>query len=392
MRTMDGKFLATLIGPLPPIKSISPYCKELLTAVSKEANVEFIGFKKLYPDMLFPGGRITENAGRSCASDYGNARIRNILTYYNPFSWIWAGVTIKGNVVHAQWWSHILAPQYLTILALCKLRGKKIVITVHNVIPHEKNRISMLLNHSVMCLGDAFVVHSDRNIDELHSILKISRDRIHRIPIGISSHFTEGEVSKQLAKERLDLPSDKKILLFFGNIREYKGLDILLKAFVKVLEERSDVLLVIAGKPWIRWEPFEEIIVKNGIRQNIKFFLDFIPTEMMRYFYISADMVVLPYTEFSSQSAIAADALAFSKPLIVTDVGGLPELVKEKQMVVKPNDPGALAAAILEAIGNDLLLQKLTLDAKELSIECSWDCVGLSTIQLYQKVLGGNDP
>lgn len=386
--SMDEEFLATLIGPLPPIKSISPYCKELLTAVSKRANVEFVGFKKLYPDILFPGGSVAESEGHTCTCDYGTARIRNILTYYNPFSWIWAGITIKGNVVHAQWWSHILAPQYLTILALCKLRGKKIVITVHNVVPHEKNRISILLNHSVMCLGDAFIVHSNRNIEELHSILEISRDRIHRIPIGISNCFSEGDVSKQLARERLDLPSDKKILLFFGNIREYKGLDILLKAFVKVLEERSDVLLVIAGKPWIRWDPFEEIIDKNEIRQNIRLFLDFIPSEMMRYFYVSADMVVLPYKEFTSQSAIAADALAFSKPLIVADVGGLPELVKEKRMVIKPNNPDALAAKILETIEDGSLLQKLAQDAKELSIEYSWDNVGLNTIQLYQKVLG----
>lgn len=387
---MREKYFVTLIGPLPPIKSISPYCKDLLTAISKQTNVEFIGFKKLYPNILFPGGNITENDGQNCTYEYGaTTRIRNILTYYNPFSWIWAGITIKGDVVHAQWWSHILALEYITILALCKLRGKRIVLTVHNVIPHEKSKISMLLNRSVMMFGDAFIVHSNRNINELHSILKISRDQIYRIPIGVSSHFTEGEVSKHLARESLDLPNDKKVLLFFGNIREYKGLDVLLEAFVKVLETRNDVVLVIAGKPWIRWEPFEEIITKNQIEQSVKLFLDFIPTEKVKYFYCSADLVILPYKDFTSQSAIAADALAFSKPLIVTDVGGLSEYVKDKRCIIEPNNPENLAKGILNLFETKGLLQNLSSDSKELAGSFSWDAIAQDTISLYRKLIGG---
>jgi len=385
---MNDKYLVTLIGPLPPIKSISPYCKDLLIALSKYTNVEHVGFKKLYPDMLFPGGSITESEKQSCTYDYGTTRIRNLLTYYNPFSWIWAGITIKGDVVHAQWWSHMLALEYMVILALCKLRGKKIVITVHNVVPHENNIVNMLLNRSVLIFGDAFIVHSNRNVDELHSLLKIPKDRIYRIPIGVPSHYKGEEVSQRSAREKLDLPNDKKVLLFFGNIREYKGLDILLEAFAQVFEKRNDVILVIAGKPWIRWEPFEEIIKKNGMEQNIKLFLDFIPTEMMKYFYISADLVILPYKEFTSQSAVAADAVAFTKPLIITDVGGLSEYVLDKRCVIEPNNPEALAEGILSLFETEGLLPKLSLDSKKLAESFSWDAIAQDTVLLYKKLKG----
>ncbi|MCD5383897.1 hypothetical protein LR066_03965 [candidate division WOR-3 bacterium] len=111
---------------------------EVLRSVSDLISVEFIGFKQLYPDFLYPGG--TRVKDENYSPEIKNGLVRNILTYYNPISWLWAGLTAKGEIIHAQWWSYVLAPVYFTVLSVCKIRKKKILITVHNVIPHETTK------------------------------------------------------------------------------------------------------------------------------------------------------------------------------------------------------------------------------------------------------------
>lgn len=317
-----------------------------------------------------------------------------ILTSYNPLSWIWAGFTIKSKIVHAQWWSLVLAPVYFVVLAICKFRGKKIIITVHSVLPHadlpyKNKRINKFLNRVVLFLGDIFIVHSKRNIEELHDIFGIPKEKIVRIPIGTLTLFKDSIVTKEDAREELGLPLDGKIILFFGTIREYKGLDILLEAFSYVTKERGDVFLVIAGSLWGKREKYGELIKMGDINKNIKLFLEFIPSDKVKYFYYASDLVVLPYREFMSQSALGAEALAFEKPLIVTDVGGLPELVKDRNFVVEQNNPRELAEKILLALGDEELLKKLSGDSRDLAEEYSWDKVGDKTVELYKFVMRG---
>jgi len=113
----------TMISTLPPIKASSLYTLNLVNAISKKIKIDFIGFKKIYPEFLYPGGTIDKNTKEPKIK---NVNIRSFLTWYNPFSWIWAGLTCKGKVIHAQWWSYVLAPIYFTILSIAKLSKKKI--------------------------------------------------------------------------------------------------------------------------------------------------------------------------------------------------------------------------------------------------------------------------
>ncbi|MDD3245401.1 MAG: glycosyltransferase family 4 protein [Methanosarcina sp.] len=377
----------TLIGSLPPIKGISPYCCELMLSLSKIIPVEFIGFEKMYPDFLYPGGKSKEEGNISDFSQISNVSIRNFLTYYNPFTWIWAGLSIKSKVVHAQWWSHVLAPVYFVILSICKLRGNKIIITIHNVTSHENNGFNQFLNRSILFFGDHFIVHSSKNSEQLSEIYSIPKEIISLVPIGSSISYNTQVVSQNEAREKLKLPLEKKIILFFGHIREYKGLDVLLEAFATVTSEMNDILLVIAGTPWEKWDKYEEIIQKYNLTENIKLFLQFIPSDDVKYFYHASDVVVLPYKDFTSQSAVGSVTLSFGKPLIVSNVGGLSEFVTNKDFVVEPNNSCELADKILSVLRDEILLKILAEDSKKLADEYSWDKVADKTVSLYSKLL-----
>lgn len=377
--------LSSHIGTLPPIRGMSMVCQELVSSLSKLTDIEFIGFSKLYPNFLYPGGETTDTTYR--AESFENVSVRNILTYYNPFSWMRAGLTIKGAIVHAQWWSHVLAPAYYVVLALCKVRGKKIVITVHNVLPHENSRMNKFLNGIVLRWGDRFIVHSHRNVGELHAIYHIPEERVAMIPLGTLTNYRDEVVSQERAREHLDLPQHGKIILFPGNIREYKGLDVLLEAMPRIRDQCESVILMIAGLPWKNWGVYEEQISQYFLDDNVRLFLHYIPSNELKYYYYASDLVVLPYKEFMSQSGVGSLALVFEKPLIVTDVGGLPDFVKDTRSVVRPNDPGALAERITMVLQDDALKRRLAQDSKELAEVFSWDRIAMETLKLYYSLL-----
>ena len=382
------KIKVTMVGALPPLKWNSLYSLELSRSLARYVDLDFISFKKLYPAFLYRGDA-AEDKEMNISEKSEKFKIKRIMTYYNPFRWIRAGLSAKGDVVHIQWGIPILSPVFFTILLISKLRKKKIIATVHNVIPHEHSITDKILSALVFYFVDMFIVHSTRNIEEMNRIFGIPEEKIIRIPHGILGSFKDGMVTQEDAREKLKLPLDDKIILFFGNIREYKGLDVMLEAFSYVIDEVNNVLLVIAGFPWAKWEKYGELIEKNNLSKNIKLFLEFIPSGEAKYFYYASDLVALPYREFMSQSGAGAVALAFEKPLIVTDVGGLPELVKDKNFVVEPNNPRALAEEILLVLGDDELLKKLSEDSRDLAEEYSWDKIAEKTMELYKFVLDG---
>lgn len=384
------KIKVTMVGALPPLKWNSLYSLELSRSLARYVDLDFISFKKLYPAFLYRGDAV-EDKGTSISEKNERFKIERIMTYYNPFSWIRTGLAAKGDIVHIQWGISILSPVFFTILLISKLRRKKIIATVHNVLPHEHSIADKILSVLVFYFVDVFIVHSIRNIEEMNRIFGVPKEKIIRIPHGILGSFKDGMVTQEDAREKLNVPLDCKVILFFGNIREYKGLDVMLEAFSYVIDEVNNVLLVMAGFPWVKWEKYEELIEKNNLSKNIKLFLEFIPSDEVKYFYYASDLVILPYKEFMAQSGAGAVALAFEKPLIVTDVGGLPELVKDKNFVVEPNNPRALAEKILLALGDDELLKKLSEDSRDLAEEYSWDKIAEKTVEVYRCVLGGEN-
>ena len=375
----------TLIGTLPPIKGISDTCLNQVKYLIKYISVDFIGFKSIYPEFLYPGST-KENNKSFVVESSSSLNIRNILTWYNPSSWIWAGLTSKGEIIHFHWWTFYLFPVFFTIGLLSKIRHRKLVCEVHNILGHESGWIDRLLTRLMFKLPDRFIVHSENNKKQLEEFFGIKKG-VLVIPLGTLDFFNNVSITKIEARKKLGLNNQDKIILSFGNIRGYKGTDILIKAFAEVKKEFPAVRLVIAGKNWIEWQPFQGLIEKHHLQDRVTANLNFISTPEVKYYFTASDLVALPYLKFEAQSGPGRIALAFGKAMIVTNVGGLPDLVKDKSVVVEPNNLEELTQVIIKILKDDNFRKKLENDSKELAQKYSWDKIAEKTVNLYKSLV-----
>jgi len=383
---LKGKTRISMIGTLPPIKGVSDYCIELSQSMSKYIDVDFISFKKIYPEFLYPGG--TKDTDKNFKIEENkNLKIRNLITYYNPFTWAWAGLSAKSKIVHIQWWTSVLAPIYLVIFLFLKLKRKKIILTIHNIIGHETGLLDKIITKIIFSFPDILIVHSDKNIEQIKDIFYISDNRIVKIPHGIYNFYKNTNISKTEARTKLKIKQNIPVVLSFGNIREYKGVDVLIKAFSVVKKELPDALLVIAGKCWIDWKDNEKLIEKYSLKKDIITFLDYVPMSDVKLYFESCDLVALPYKEFEAQSGPGNIALAFHKPLVVTNVGALPDLVKNKKCVLEVNDIKGIANQMIKILKDKKLAKELSKESKELCKDFSWEGIAKKTIKLYEGIL-----
>jgi glycosyltransferase involved in cell wall biosynthesis len=379
----------TFIGTLPPIKALSPYCYHLADALSKKINLEFINFKNIVPNIVYSGG-----AKEKKSYEIRNFKTTNILSWYNPFSWIKAGLSASGEIIHIQHWQWYSSITYCFILPIAKIRGKKRIITVHNITPHTADFtivfIDKILNRIIFPFADFFIVHNTRNKKRLYELFNIDEDKISIIPHGTLMPYQKiKNITKYDARKYLKISMNKKIILFFGYMWGYKGLDVLLKAVKIVKDTRDDIILLIAGQPLKDWNKYEKIIKDNRLDNCIIKVLKYIPDSEIEYYFSCADIVALPYYQhpFDTHGGVGALALSFKKPMVVTDVGGLPEYVKEKIVISKPNNPSELAEKIVLVLNDEFLLKKLSKDSEELSKELSWDKIADTTINVYKKTI-----
>jgi len=381
----------TMIGALPPLKGNAYYCLSLSQEMSRCIATEFISFKRLYPDFLYPGG-VEDSDENFYISATTTLTIRRLVTYYNPFTWLKAGWIARADVVHLQWWSIPLAPIYIVILLVLKARKKKIVFTVHNVMPHEKSILDYQLTKMVLSFGHAFIVHSKYNRTGLIESLKIPEEKVHVVHMPVHDMYGRSDVEAGVVRKNLGLPHEGKIILCFGNIRPYKGIDCLIGAMPQVLESVPDAHLLIAGQNWNDWqEPYGQLIEQLGIEDHVTTVLRYIPMSEVAEIFQAVDLVVLPYKYFDAQSGVGNIALAFDLPLLVTRVGGLPTLVKDEKALVEPDNCRQLANRISNVFLNPQLYLKLTKDSAALKNRYSWSSAVERTYKIYSKVVVGSD-
>ncbi len=376
----------TFIGTLPPLKTNVYYCTSLVKSLSKLAKVEFVSFKSLYPGFIYPGRTQIDDTFKFQFNE--NVKIRQILSYYNPLSWLFVGLAAKGSIIHAQWWNLWLTPIFAVIFLIAKLRNKKTALTVHNVLPHTTSQlrvyVNKFFNKILFALSDALIVHSNINATQLSAFFGIPKEKIFVAHMGIHDAYLQKGLPKSEAKKLLGLRDDTKTALYFGTIKNYKGVDDLITAFAQVYKKHKNSKLLIVGEPWINWEECELLIKKYGLSEAVIKQLEYVPMVEVEKFYAAADLVVLPYKFFDAQSGPGNIALAFGKPMVVTNVGSLPALVKNKIAVVEPNNTEQLSGAMLQILPNEELLCQLSEDSKELAKKYSWDSIAESTVAIYK--------
>jgi len=375
-----------MLGSMPPIKALSSYCLELALAIADFGKVEFISFNKIYPTLFYPG-RDLQDDHTFPSIMHPKLKIRQRLTWYNPLTWIIEGLWTNAELLHAQWWSLPLAFIYAIVCSGFKLRRKPVIITVHNVRPHEKSFLYDMVTRILFKLGNHFIVHSATNRAQLIEYYKIPPERVTQISHGPLDFYIQCDVSRDMVRKQMGFHQENRIILLFGSIRPYKGVDTALRAFAAVLLKIPEARLLIAGKLWEPWERYERLIEELGIGDHIKTYLGYIPSGKVGDFFTASDLVILPYHHFDAQSGVGAAAISFSKPIIVTDVGGLPDLVIDQRCVVPQKDPAALAQAIVNCFKNPSQLVAMSAGAKVVAAKMSWSAIATRTWSVYREVL-----
>ncbi len=333
-----------IVSPAHPLRGGIASSSERLGLALQQAGheVELISFKLQYPDFLFPGK--TQFTKDKAPEDL---TIHTLINSVNPINWIKTGFRLKkmnADLIIVRYWMPFMGPSLGTILKLAKANGKtKIIALADNIIPHEKRPGDYWLTKYFCSSVDAFLVMS-KSVGE--DVRKFTKEK----PIVFSPHPIYDNygalVSRDEALQQLDLDPSFRYLLFFGFIRDYKGLDLLLEAMADEKVRSKPVRLIVAGEYYGNREKYDKLIDKLQIRGQLVLHNSFIPHEEVKYFFGASDMVVQPY-KTATQSGITQLAYHFEVPMLVTNVGGLPEIVADGEMgyVVKP-DKKEVAAGI----------------------------------------------
>jgi glycosyltransferase involved in cell wall biosynthesis len=274
----------------------------------------------------------------------------NPLTWWQTFRRIRRGAP---DVLLLQWWTPFWTPTLAVLGTLVKRYTKaRILFLCHHITPPDGGPLDLTLARTVLSRGDEFLVLSESDYADLrHALPQAS---IHLAMLPTYESFAQNTPDPDTARRQLGYESDERILLFFGFVRRYKGLGQLLETLTLIPEELQAKLLVV-GEFWESEAGYQAKAEQLGIAQRVQLINRYIPNEEVGLYFSAADVVVLPYLE-ATQSAVLQTAFGFDKPVITTNVGGLPEMVQDGRLglVVPPRDTQALASAIIRFFQKDL--------------------------------------
>ena len=324
-----NKKTIVVVGPVYPYKGgISHYTGLLIRALGKRFNVHAISYSMQYPKLLF------KKEQRDYDNDSFKVDAEFILNTASPVSIIKTAKRINSlqpDLVIVQWWHPYFAPCYRILAA--KLKAGLMFIC-HNVFPHERFVMDRFLTRLTLKQGDYFILHSEKEVAELKSIIKEPVYGVNMHPTYDAFDLSGTEAEKNGGRK----------LLFFGFVRPYKGLKYLLEAMA---ETDEDIRLMVVGDFGNDRESYDKQIEELKIGNRIEIHDEYVPDKQVEFYFKSCDAVVLPYID-ATQSGIAQIAFGFKKPIIATDVGGLPEVVTDGStgIICKSADSRALAEAI----------------------------------------------
>lgn len=341
-----------IIGSAYPLRGggLTTYNERLARAYMEQgAKVIIHTFSLQYPNFLFPGK--TQLSDGPAPKDLD---IRVTINSINPLSWIKAGRAIrreKPDLVICKFWLPFMGPCFGTILRLVGRDKKvKIISIIDNIIPHEKRPGDRILSNYFVKAVDGFITMSKAVLKDLDTF-DSSKPKLY-CPHPLYDNFG-GMIEKQEAKRMLGLDPAFSYMLFFGFIRDYKGLDLLIEAFADERFRSMPVKIVIAGEYYTNSAPYLELIKKYGLEDHIIQKTDFIPDDKVAAYFCASDIVVQPYKD-ATQSGVTQVAYHFDRPMLVTNVGGLPEMIPHGKVgyVVEPNAK-EIADALVDFYSNE---------------------------------------
>ena len=314
-----------IIGPAHPLRGgLASFNERLARQFQSQGfDTSIYTFSLQYPSFLFPG--TTQYSTEPKPLDLN---IKVCINSINPLSWIRVGLELKKmqpDIIVVRYWLPFMGYCLGTILRIVK-RNKhtKIICIADNIIPHEKRIGDTQFTKYFVKPIDAFITMSEKVMQDLK---KFTNKPAQQIVHPLYDNFGEA-LNKQEARKHLSLPQNENIILFFGFIRKYKGLDLLLEAMslLKSKQPTTNIKLLIAGEFYEDQKPYNNLIAQLNISSSLILKTDFIPDSEVKYYLSAADFVIQPYRN-ATQSGVTPLAYHFNKPMLVTNVGGLPDLV-----------------------------------------------------------------
>jgi glycosyltransferase involved in cell wall biosynthesis len=370
-----------IIGPAHPLRGgLATFNQRLAKEFNDQGHqCSIYSFSLQYPGFLFPG---TTQYSDEPAPE--GLEIHSAINSINPLNWLRVGnklKKLKPDVIVVRYWLPFMGPALGTILRrVRKNKHTRIVCIADNIIPHEKRPGDKPFTAYFVKSVDAFVTMSEKVMTDLRVFEKTKPAQLVEHPL----YDNFGPIiSKEIARKRLDLPVGEKIILFFGFIRKYKGLDLLFEAMAQPAIKASGIKLLVAGEFYEDDAPYKEQISQLGIEEQLILKTIFIPDSEVQTYLCAGDAVIQPYKN-ATQSGVTPLAYHFEKPMVVTNVGGLPRLVPNEVsgLVVEP-DPQSIAEGILRfyELGEDYFIPHL----REEKQKYSWASLTEVILKLSQK-------
>ncbi len=317
----------------------------LFKVLSTKFEVKIYNYKLLYPSFLFPGTTQFDESKKTIIEVTGERVVNSV----NPFNWISTAFKIKNekaDLVVFDWWHPFFSfCHYAISLLITKYYRNKILFITENIRSHEDNFVEGILTKIGLKNANSFLALS--SVVE-NGLTKIAKDRkVYRSELPIYDCYKMDDYQRQQIREELGYSPDDRVLLFFGYIRHYKGLDILLNAMPDLVKTNQNYKLLVVGEFYQDENKYSELIKSLNVGSSVKVVSKYVPNEAVGNYYSAADLVVLPYRS-ATQSGILNIAYGFSKPVLVTRVGGLGEFVDHGKtgLVIEPDSPAEIISGV----------------------------------------------
>ena len=319
-------------------------------------------------------------------ADKSSNKIKKIINYivsnFNILKTLKYG---KYNILHLQWFN--LSPIDYLMIKRAKRKGIKIVITVHDILPFNEKFYDFKYHKKIYDLADEIIVQAEVNINRFKKLFPENGNKISYIPHGNFANYANIH-DKNIARDKLKLPKDKKIVLFFGQIKKVKGLGVLLEAFNEICKEREDIYLVVAGSVWNDdFSIYKNKIVRYNLTDKIRCDIRYIKDEEIEYYYSACDINVLPYLDVY-QSGVIQLAYAYKKPVIVTNIKSFIDIVEEdvNGYICRVGDYISLKESIIKAMDNSDKWEDMGNNGNRIILErFSWKDIGIKIKSIYEK-------